>query len=969
MNFFRQRSRGKGARPAAFRAEISALLFLLLVFCPLPSLAAPHNGVIVFGSDHNYPPYEFLDKEGQPAGFNVDMIRAIGEVMGFAVKIELGPWAAIRQRLEQEGTVHVSDMFYSEERAKIVDFADPFTVMYDEIYIRRDSEPVRDLEDLPGRRVAVESGSFTHEYLVQHDLGATIIPVESEPDALRAVAAGDADCAIISQAVGQYSLSHFKLYNLVATGSPLFPREYSLVVAKGNAALLRDINQGLAILKATGGYEQIKEKWLTPSGPWGLTSEDLARAISRGMFVLLCLSMVILFWMWRLKRQLSRQSDDLKLELAARREAEKKLEQSAMFLRNLIDSIPDLIFYKDHEGRYLGCNSAFEELVNRREDEIIGRTDFDLFPRDEALSYRKKDQQMFAANQACRNDEWIVYPDGRRVLLDTLKTPFYGSDDEILGMIGLSRDITEYRETTKEVRRLSYFYELLLDSAGEGIIGLDSEGRVTFINPCAMNILGFESEEILGREFHGLIRHSDVNKQYLDLAHCRIHAAIRDKTITHGINEYFFGKGGQGIAVNYSSTPVMDNEVIIGVVITFQDVTERQNLESRLRQAQKMEAIGTLAGGIAHDFNNILTIIIGYSEMALLGLPVEIPVRRDITQVLKAAGRAKELVQQILSFSRRTEQELKPIGVASIVKETLKLLKVGLPATIDIQLTVDAEEGTILGDPTQMHQVVMNLCTNAYHAMLDTGGSLRVAVRNGDIGPDSLGQGLSLPAGRYLLLTVADTGMGMDRHTMDRIFEPYFTTKEKGKGTGLGLAMVHGIVEKHGGCVTVASEIGRGSTFTVYLPVLVSPHPEEESVAPGDTVARGTERILVVDDEEPVASALQLVLESLGYQVTAMVNSEEALQLFVDNPAAFDLVLTDLSMPKLPGDQLARRILSARPEIPVVLLTGFNELISREDARKLGIREYALKPVGRSDLAALVRRVLDENPPPDGGHS
>ncbi|HSR35605.1 MAG TPA: ATP-binding protein, partial [Desulfurivibrionaceae bacterium] len=388
-----------------------------------------------------------------------------------------------------------------------------------------------------------------------------------------------------------------------------------------------------------------------------------------------------------------------------------------------------------------------------------------------------------------------------------------------------------------------------------------------------------------------------------------------------------------------------------------QEAAEKARLERQLRQAQKMEAIGTLAGGIAHDFNNILSPILGYTEIALLELPPDAKVADDLKQVLVAAKRAKELVQQILTFSRHGEQERKPLRVQSVVKETLKLLRASIPATIAIHEEIDGECEPVMADPTQVQQVVVNLCTNAYHAMRDHGGVLTVGLRMVDLGAtDSLAKNMVMP-GRYIQLTVADTGIGMPPEMLERIFEPYFTTKKKGEGTGLGLAVVHGIVQRLGGAVTVYSELGKGTEFHVYLPSVVVRAMEEEPVAA--LVPTGHERVLLVDDDAMILDVMRHLLAGIGYQVEAFGDPEAALAAFCERPGEFDLVITDMTMPGKTGEDVTREVLAVRPEMPVILCTGFSENMGEEKAKALGVRRFLMKPVVLSELARAVRGALD----------
>jgi len=385
--------------------------------------------------------------------------------------------------------------------------------------------------------------------------------------------------------------------------------------------------------------------------------------------------------------------------------------------------------------------------------------------------------------------------------------------------------------------------------------------------------------------------------------------------------------------------------------------------ERQMQQVLKLQAIGTLAGGIAHDFNNILFPIIGYTEITMDDVPADSPSRRNLEEILKAANRARELVQQILTFSRQNGRERKPIRVQAIVGEALRLLRASIPKTIDIRCDLDEDCNAIMGDPTQIHQVIMNLCTNAYQAMQETGGTLEIRLEQTQIGYEETVKRAGIKMGPHLLLTVRDEGVGMEPAVMDRIFEPYYTTKEPGKGTGLGLSVIHGIVKNHGGFITVESTAGKGSVFHVHLPTLDDVEADIEKTASG-AKSGDNERILLLDDEPQIVAMEKQLLEKLGYRVTARTSSVEALETFARQPDQFDLVITDMTMPNMTGDQVARSIWDIRPGVPVILCTGYNEMMSEDKALAMGICKFILKPIEKDELALAIRSALNCSPPP-----
>ena len=528
----------------------------------------------------------------------------------------------------------------------------------------------------------------------------------------------------------------------------------------------------------------------------------------------------------------------------------------------------------------------------------------------------------------------------------------------ISGAIANARLFDERRRAEQALRESEASLRSIFRAAPVGI-GMVTDRVLRQVNDYICEMTGYSRNELVDQNARILY---PTREEYERVGREK-YVLIREQG-TGSIETCWQRKDGKVIDVLLSSTPLDPADWSIGVTFTALDITERKraereraSLEEKLRISQKMEAIGTLAGGIAHDFNNILSAIIGYAELADIDTRRESAVASSLAQILKAAFRARDLVRQILMFSRQSEVQFGPLQANLIIKETLKLLRASLPATIQVRQDL-GDRGKILGDPTQVHQVVMNLCTNAYQAMSAEGGLLDISLSSVDINAGHIVQGETLQPGQYLKLRVRDTGHGIEPEILHRIFEPYYTTREKGAGTGLGLAVVHGIVKNHHGAIQASSQVGVGSTFDVYFPK-VEDYSVESEAEPEEPVRGGNECILFVDDEPALEELGGRLLSGLGYEVVTRSSAWEALQLFKAKTMAFDLVITDMTMPQLTGEKLALEILRIRPEMPIILCTGFSEQINNERARSLGIRALVMKPFLKNEMARTIRRVLD----------
>jgi PAS domain S-box-containing protein len=650
--------------------------------------------------------------------------------------------------------------------------------------------------------------------------------------------------------------------------------------------------------------------------------------------------------------QLVSANEYLKQEIEDRNRAEEALREGEEKYRTIIEGIEEGYFELDLSGNMTFFNDSMCKILGFPRNELVGMNNRDYTSAETAKKMYDAFNKIYrTGNPEKIMDFEIIKKDGATGIIEISASLRQDASGEPIGFRGVARDVTERKLIEAELIQTKNFLQNILDSSLDGITTTDLRGTTIYTTPRVKDILGYEQKELMGEHISKLYVNGKEDAKVL----------MRELMEKGELNDHemeLIRKGGGTMDVSVSASLLRDEKgEVVGTLGIYRDISEKKRLESQLRQAQKLEAIGTLAGGIAHDFNNVLSAVIGYADLARADTAEGSLAQCNLGEVLTAANRAKDLVRQILTFSRQDEQELKPVKVSPIVKEALKFLRASTPSTIEIRQTIQSTNDIVLSDPTKIHQVLMNLGTNAAHAMFKNGGVLEVNLTDVDVDPSDLPHHPELTPGPYLKLTVSDTGEGMDRALLERIFDPYFTTKEKGKGTGLGLSVVLGIVKSHKGSIIAYSEPGNGTTFNVYLPRLeksVTQVKETKEPLPG-----GDERILFVDDEESLVKMGKQMLERLGYEVITKTNGSEALEDFRSDPDHYDLVITDMTMPGLTGMELAKELMAIRPGISIILCTGFSHLITEEKAKAAGIQEFVMKPLVMADLARTCRKVLD----------
>ncbi len=650
-------------------------------------------------------------------------------------------------------------------------------------------------------------------------------------------------------------------------------------------------------------------------------------------------------------------------EKEMRQQAEEFRESEEKF-RTLTEELPNMVFiYKN--GRIVYINEKCKELIGYSREEIYTQ-EFDFLsifaPEHRDLVMQKFKQHMAGIEIEPYECTLIGIGDKRIDCLNMSKLIHLEGEPSILGIV---TDLMEFKRTQEAIRENQSRLSSIITSAMEAIITLNEHLQIQSFNPASEQMFRCSETEAIGQSIDRFIA---LPQGYLN--HTQPHVSDQDSIVSMLEGRM---RTINGIRVNGEHFPVEASisKVRVGkeelYTIILRDITERvkseetqRNLQAQLLQSQKMEAVGSLAGGIAHDFNNILSVIIGNAELVKLKLNRNHRAMKHIDEVIGASDRAQELVQQILAFSRKQESNFRPVRLHYILREGMKLLRASIPSTIDIKVDLPMNGPLVLADATQIHQVVMNLCTNAAHAMEGIDGKLIVRQKSIEFDDRAVLYHPDLKKGRYAMFTVQDSGVGMDGFTLKRIFEPFFTTKAPGKGTGLGLAIVHAIVKNHDGAIKIQSQVGKGTQVDVYIPVYEG---EEESVKLEEIKESlgSAERIMIIDDEPQLLETLTEILRGLGYQAFPFTSPTDALRAFERKPLGYDLIITDHTMPHMTGILLASRVLQVRKDTPIILMTGYDQLEAPEKLEVLGIQTVLLKPFKKSILGETIRNILKKN--------
>ncbi|GAB6146144.1 PAS domain S-box protein [Desulfocicer niacini] len=633
-------------------------------------------------------------------------------------------------------------------------------------------------------------------------------------------------------------------------------------------------------------------------------------------------------------------------DITARKRAEGALRESEERFRQVYNHMSIGVAKVSLEFKIVAANPAYCKMLGYSEAELTGKHLREITHSDSIEKNILKQSQLAAGEiDHFRMEKRFIHKTSKIVygMLDA--NLVRDSDGKPIYFLGSVADISDLKYAEELLRESEKKYRTILDSMKDAVYICNPDFLIEYMNPRMISTIGGDSTgDYCYKAIYG------YNKK---CSWCVLDNILQGEHI-----DYELANPKDNRFYSVTNSPIHHSCGTISKLTIFRDITDSKSIEAQLYQARKMESIGTIAGGIAHDFNNILYMITGNAELAMEDLPARSPAHKNLEEIKSAGLRAAGVVKQLLNFSRQSDQKFKPIDAVMVIKDALKFMRSTIPTTIELQQNFPEKEVTILGDPIQINQVMMNICINASHAMEDTGGVLDILVETTSINEKTSARYPDLAPGDWLKITINDTGPGISEDIIDRIFDPYFTTKGVGKGSGMGLAVVHGIVQNHHGTIFVESKPGKGATFTIFFPLLTEKPVTD--VKASRKIPRGAgEKILFVDDEVSITNMIGIMLERLGYKVQTTTSPVDALELFRSKPDGFDLVLTDMTMPKMTGVRLSEKLKEIRPEIPVVICTGYSAIINKEKAESIGIDGFVMKPIEMSDIAKTIQNILD----------
>ena len=923
-----------------------------------------HDGKIRLAPDPDARPIDFIDEKGKFQGLALDYVRLIEKRLKFNFNIvHHKTWEEVIRKAKDKEVDVLCTFTKNEQRAQWMLFTEPYIVIPTVILTREEFKGNLTPDTMKDMKVTFTKGWVVDDYLRKNYSHLNMLPAIDSNAAMNNLITHKADAWVTALTVASIKIEEARVSNIRIAGETELSFRLSMASRKDWPVLNNILKKGLALISEKeradifNKWIQIEQQSIFESKPFWIT-----------VFAIMAIAFlpVIIIYSWNktLKGKVEQKTEALGMELKVRKRAEEELRDSEEKYRTLFETMAQGVVYQDGEGKIISANPSAEKILGLSIAQMQGRTSIDPrwksihedgsdFPGEThpamislSTGRKVKDAVMGVFNPQTESYRWISI---------NAVPQFKEGEDSPYQVYTTFDDITERKHAQEALRESEEKYRTILEDMEEGYYEVDLSGNFTFLNDAMCKIRGQSKDELMRTN----------NRDYMSPETAKAVYKYFNKVYTTGKPaknmEWETIRADGSKRYIESSVDLMKNPEgqPIGFRGVVRDATEHKRMEAELKQSQKMESIGTLAGGIAHEFNNILGIIIGNTELAIDDVPEWNPAKECLKEIRTASMRAKDVVRHILSFARKTPAQRIPLNISTIIRDSLKLMRSSIPTTIEIRQNIVCESEMILADPTEINQLLMNLCTNAVHALSEEAGVLEVSLESISLDKDSAGQYENLDTGKFVKLTVKDTGQGIDPKIMDRIFDPYFTTKDMDKGTGMGLAVVYGIVKKHDGAIKACSELAKGTVFEVLFPLIEEVAEPELEVEP-EVLPTGNESILFVDDERSLVKMGSQMLERFGYQVITKTNPTEALALFKAEPDKFDLVITDMAMPQMAGDRFAQELMQIRKDIPVILCTGHSARINEDRANAMGLAAYVMKPMVTRDFAITVRKVLDE---------
>ncbi len=923
------------------RRRFSGWIILLLFLLGAGADAKPFESVTIV-SDDNYPPYIFRGPEGELRGILVDEWRLWEKKTGIKANLVGMDWKKAQEFMRQGKADVIDTLFFTEERSRLYDYTKAYAKIDVPIFFHKNIGGIVNISSLYGYRIGVKEGDACVDFLKKNG----ILDLEEYPNyesIVRAAAAGRVKVFSVDEPPALYYLYKMDLENEFRRAFTLYTGEFHRAVKKGRADLLHVIEDGFGRI-TRAEHEAIEKRWIGKQ----LLSASGFKYFLIVLLSVLAVSLLLLFFSFMLRKQVKSKTAELERSL-------EKLKQSEEKYRELVESANSVILRFDCNGNVTFFNEYAEEFFGYTEKEILGKNLIGtIVPQTESTGRDLKEivsniigHPELYANSIHEN----IRKNGERIWLQWRNKPVYDESGKVKEILSVGIDITEQKIAEESRRESEERFRAFSEISPDIISTVDTTGTITYTNPAWKRVLGHEQQEVLGHYFTDFTRKED-HKTYRNLF-----KRVRDegKTVSNFIGVMLTKDGNERI-FSFHGAPMKDSAGrIISFFWSFRDLTEYRQMEEKLNHSQRLESIGTLAGGVAHDFNNLLMGIQGYISLMMLEMPKSHPNFERLKRIEEQISKGSDLTKQLLGFAQKGRYEQKPVQMNEVIVKTSSLFgRTKKEIIIDLDLSENLSAVEV--DEGQMEQMLMNLYVNAWQAM-PAGGNLYLQTTNVFL-DENTARANAVEPGPYIKISVKDTGVGMDQKTIAQIFDPFFTTKKMGSGTGLGLAMVYGIVKGHKGIIEVKSEPGRGTTFDIYLPATEKEIKKNHVEAIGQ-VPRGSETILLVDDEKDVLETTGELVSSLGYQVYIASSGQEAVAVYKEKKQKIDLIILDMIMPGLSGGTTFELLREIDPEVRVLLCSGYSIDGQAREILSKGCRGFLQKPFKFDELAQKIRESLE----------